>query len=65
LPYLPRLRYGKTVLAPARWLLAAADLPAPTAPLPEWASALDAWRERWRVPWSTRQDAGCDTVRRR
>jgi thiopeptide-type bacteriocin biosynthesis protein len=52
LPYLPRLRYGKAVLAPARWLLAAADLPAPTAPLSEWESALDAWRERWRVPTS-------------
>lgn len=50
LPYLPRLRYGKTVLAPARWLLSAAELPAPTAALAEWDSALDAWRGRWRVP---------------
>lgn len=50
LPCLPRLRYGKTVLAPARWLLSATDLPAPTAALAEWESALAAWRERWRVP---------------
>lgn len=50
LPYLPRLRYGKTVLAPARWLLSAAELPAPAAAPTEWDSALDAWRRRWRVP---------------
>lgn len=50
LPYLPRLIYGKTVLAPARWLLTAAEMPAPAATPTEWNSALDAWRRRWRVP---------------
>jgi thiopeptide-type bacteriocin biosynthesis protein len=50
LPYLPRLRHGKTVLAPARWLLSPAELSAPTAAQAEWDSALDAWRGRWRVP---------------
>ncbi|WP_283132948.1 lantibiotic dehydratase [Rhizohabitans arisaemae] len=50
LPYLPRLRYGRTVLSPARWLLAAADLPGMSAPHREWESAFTAWRERARVP---------------
>ncbi|MGI5269163.1 lantibiotic dehydratase [Nonomuraea sp. CA-218870] len=49
LPWLPRVRYGRTVLAPARWR--------PTARLgerelgeDEWSAELDAWRARWRVP---------------
>ncbi|MGP3947565.1 lantibiotic dehydratase [Streptomyces sp. 7N604] len=49
LPYLPRVRYGRTVLAPARWR------PAPEvldqeAPFGRWAAAVRAWRDRWRVP---------------
>ncbi|MEV8635353.1 lantibiotic dehydratase [Streptosporangium sp. NPDC051023] len=39
LPYLPRVRYGRTVLAPARWLLTLADLP-----------DLQGWRRRWHCP---------------
>ncbi|GAA2657639.1 lantibiotic dehydratase [Streptomyces lunalinharesii] len=50
LPYLPRVRYRRTVLAPARWLLTATDLPARTAKLPQWEEALAAWRRRMRVP---------------
>ncbi|MEV7970543.1 lantibiotic dehydratase [Sphaerisporangium sp. NPDC088356] len=50
LPYLPRLRYGRTVLSSARWLLRVTDLPAHNAALPDWESALDAWRRRLRVP---------------
>ncbi|WP_241826764.1 lantibiotic dehydratase [Streptomyces graminilatus] len=50
LPYLPRVRYKRTVLAPARWLLAADDLPARSAPMADWDKALDRWRERLRVP---------------
>ncbi len=50
LPYLPRVRHGRSVLCPARWLLAAGDLPARTATLPEWETALDAWRRRLRAP---------------
>ncbi|MGH3240406.1 MAG: lantibiotic dehydratase [Spirillospora sp.] len=45
LPYLPRVRYGRTVLSPARWR--------PTDELVKAAEpdrALDAWRLRWRVP---------------
>ncbi|MGG2460146.1 lantibiotic dehydratase [Streptomyces sp. RGM 3693] len=50
LPYLPRLRHGRSVLSPARWLLSAADLPNPGVPLAEWEGALEAWRRRLRAP---------------
>ncbi|MGW6412843.1 lantibiotic dehydratase [Streptomyces vinaceus] len=50
LPYLPRLRYGRTVLAPARWLLAAAQLPGPSAERGMWEEAFDSWRTRQRLP---------------
>ncbi|OEJ21092.1 lantibiotic dehydratase [Streptomyces subrutilus] len=50
LPYLPRLRHGRTVLAPARWLLAAAHLPGPSAERTVWEEAFDRWRTRQRVP---------------
>lgn len=50
LPYLPRVRYKRTILAPARWLLTADELPARSAPMVEWGKALDRWRERLRVP---------------
>ncbi|NUP22195.1 MAG: lantibiotic dehydratase [Streptomyces sp.] len=49
LPWLPRVRYGRTVLAPARWRPDAAmgerDLGDH-----EWNAVLDAWRARWQVP---------------
>lgn len=45
LPYMPRIRYHRTVLAPARWSLTAADLARRDANDP-----LCEWRQRWRVP---------------
>ncbi|MGH3814287.1 MAG: lantibiotic dehydratase [Pseudonocardiaceae bacterium] len=50
LPFLPRVRYRRTILSPARWILAATDLPGPTAAWPEWVASLAAWRGRFRVP---------------
>ncbi|GAA3436951.1 lantibiotic dehydratase [Kutzneria kofuensis] len=50
LPYLPRVRYRRTILSPARWLLAAADLPGRGATFTEWEAGLNAWRQQWRVP---------------
>ncbi|MFI1865952.1 lantibiotic dehydratase [Streptomyces jumonjinensis] len=50
LPYLPRVRYHRTVLTPARWLLTVQDLPGQTATTKDWDHALDAWRDRLRVP---------------
>ncbi|MFE5735434.1 lantibiotic dehydratase [Streptomyces sp. NPDC056528] len=50
MPFLPRLRYGRIVLAPARWRLEAADLPGPDRPGAEWSLALSEWHERRRLP---------------
>ncbi|QOC94414.1 lantibiotic dehydratase [Micromonospora craniellae] len=50
LPFLPRIRYGRTVLSPARWNLAADDLPPSAAPWPQWKDALAGWRQRFRLP---------------
>lgn len=50
LPFLPRVRYRRTVLTQARWLLTADDLPGRKAPTEQWDHALDAWRNRLRVP---------------
>ncbi|MEV3853049.1 lantibiotic dehydratase [Streptomyces sp. NPDC050095] len=50
LPYLPRVRYGRTTLAPARWLLDNRGMPARSAPHGQWEKAFAAWRERLDVP---------------
>jgi len=49
LPFLPRVRYGRTVLTQARWLpdhtlYDSADLPSR-----EWADRFTMWRQRWRA----------------
>ncbi|MGZ3113525.1 lantibiotic dehydratase [Streptomyces sp. H62] len=50
MPFLPRLRYGRTVLAPARWRLEATELPGRARPRAEWDAALTDWRARRRLP---------------
>ena len=50
LPFLPRLRHGRTVLTPARWRIPAGALPGPEAPSPMWQAAMDVLRERLRLP---------------
>jgi lantibiotic biosynthesis protein len=50
LPFLPALRYGRTVVSPARWMLTTADLPGKTADWPQWDEALAAWRGQVRLP---------------
>ena len=50
MPFLPRLRHGRTVLAPARWRLESTDLPARARPWAEWDAAFAAWRSRRRMP---------------
>ncbi|MCP9957424.1 lantibiotic dehydratase [Streptomyces sudanensis] len=47
LPFLPRVRYDKTILAPARWHLSAGDLPGPEVTPAQWSDALDSWRTTW------------------
>ncbi|MEU6815469.1 lantibiotic dehydratase [Streptomyces sp. NPDC046860] len=50
LPFLPRVRYRRTILTQARWLLMADDLPGRKAPRQEWEDAFTTWRERLRIP---------------
>lgn len=49
LPFLPRIRHGRTVLSAARWLVKSADLP-PADDRSAWERALSVWRDRWCVP---------------
>ncbi|WP_203597276.1 thiopeptide-type bacteriocin biosynthesis protein [Actinomadura bangladeshensis] len=50
LPFLPRIRYRRTILSPARWTLDAADLPAEDVPWPQWRAAFQRWSARRRLP---------------
>ncbi|MET9565442.1 lantibiotic dehydratase [Streptomyces tauricus] len=50
MPFLPRLRYGRIVLVPARWRLEASELPGHARPRAEWDDALSDWRARRRLP---------------
>ncbi|MDI3421908.1 lantibiotic dehydratase [Streptomyces luteolus] len=50
LPFLPALRYRRTVLSPARWLLTRNDLPEPSVPWPQWDQALTCWRHEVALP---------------
>jgi len=49
LPYLPRVRYGRTVLSLARWRLPP-ELRDPGLAGQDWLRALERWRERCAVP---------------
>ncbi|MEV0274844.1 lantibiotic dehydratase [Streptomyces sp. NPDC050610] len=49
LPHLPRVRYGRTVLSPARWR-PDAELRDPGAPFARWWEAFRRWQRQWRVP---------------
>jgi thiopeptide-type bacteriocin biosynthesis protein len=50
LPFLPRLRYRRSIIAPARWQLSAAALPSGSAATSGWETAFVEWRARWRLP---------------
>ncbi|MGH3783969.1 MAG: lantibiotic dehydratase [Pseudonocardiaceae bacterium] len=50
LPFLPRVRYRRTILSPAQWRLATDDLPPGQAGRGEWRQVLDRWRHRWGCP---------------
>ncbi|CRK59311.1 Lanthionine biosynthesis protein LanB [Alloactinosynnema sp. L-07] len=49
LPYVPRIRYQRTVLSAARWILSGADVAARPGTHDK-DEALRSWRQRWRVP---------------
>jgi lantibiotic biosynthesis protein len=50
LPFLPALRYHRTVISPARWMLTAADMPDRDASWPRWNDALTAWASQVGLP---------------
>jgi thiopeptide-type bacteriocin biosynthesis protein len=50
LPYLPRIRSGRVILAPATWRIDPSGLPALTQPWREWADALHLQRKRLAIP---------------
>jgi lantibiotic biosynthesis protein len=50
LPFLPALRYGRTIVSPARWVLTAGDAPGPEVCWGRWDAALSRWREEVRLP---------------
>lgn len=50
MPFLPRVRYRRTILAPGRWRLTTNDLPPEPAGETAWRQALTRWRERWHCP---------------
>jgi thiopeptide-type bacteriocin biosynthesis protein len=50
LPFLPALRYGRTILSPARWLLTSEELPVSEEPWPQWDEALMRWRADAHLP---------------
>jgi len=50
LPFLPRVRYRRIVLAPAQWRVEAADLPTSKVPFAVWEVAFTAWSARLRLP---------------
>ncbi|GAA2463098.1 lantibiotic dehydratase [Streptomyces macrosporus] len=49
LPSLPRIRYGRTVLHPARWRPDTTQLPL-ARDLDAWQQSLEDWRRRWNCP---------------
>jgi thiopeptide-type bacteriocin biosynthesis protein len=50
LSFLPRIRYGRTILSPARWTVTAADLAGPDSPWSDWVDGVARWRRRAIVP---------------
>ncbi|MGH3913858.1 MAG: lantibiotic dehydratase, partial [Pseudonocardiaceae bacterium] len=50
LPFLPRVRYRRTVLSLAQWWLTASDLPPGEVGPDGRRQALDQWRHRWDCP---------------
>ncbi|MEV7624129.1 lantibiotic dehydratase [Actinoplanes sp. NPDC089786] len=62
LPFLPALRYGRSLLSPARWLLTASELPDRTAAWQRWDQALATWREATGCPATVSLGIGDQTV---
>ncbi|MBL7496332.1 lantibiotic dehydratase [Frankia sp. CNm7] len=50
LPFLPRVRHGRSILRPARWTISATDLPGRAEALRDWRKAWERLRETYRIP---------------
>ncbi|GAA2113821.1 thiopeptide-type bacteriocin biosynthesis protein [Streptomyces synnematoformans] len=50
LPHLPRVRYGRSILAPAQWRIDPADLPGQNARAHRWAAAWQTLRDVRHLP---------------
>jgi len=50
LPFLPRVKYRRSVLVPSRWRIQPGTFPGPDASQLGWIAALEALRQRWRLP---------------
>jgi len=52
LPYLPRVRYRRTILAPARWTLFQSNFEdtGVLQDMEQWYGWMEQWRAQWRVP---------------
>lgn len=50
MPFLPRLRHGRTILTSARWIVTDAELPGPDVAWPAWVDGVARWREHAMVP---------------
>ncbi|HWF81594.1 MAG TPA: lantibiotic dehydratase family protein, partial [Streptosporangiaceae bacterium] len=50
LPFLPRVRHGRSIVHPARWIIDRTALPARTARWPQWRDAWQRHREQYRLP---------------
>jgi hypothetical protein len=62
LPFLPALRYGRTLLSPARWRLSAAELPDRNATWEQWDQALTDWRQATTCPTAVLLGIGDQTL---
>lgn len=49
LPYLPRVRYRRSILSPATWRIEA-DALSPSSDDAAWRASLEDWRARWACP---------------
>ncbi|MFF4992016.1 lantibiotic dehydratase [Streptosporangium saharense] len=50
LPFLPRIRRGRSILHPARWIIPMTALPDANATWPRWRDAWQRYREHHRLP---------------
>lgn len=58
LPYLPRIRTGRTILSPARWRPRPIPSSAMASTYQDWRKEFDRWRSGWNVPDSVRVTTG-------